>query len=372
MEFRLTKDTGAGTLPRSERYAMFEGSEECSHMTVCTIQTRFAGSIVPGMFIGGVGTEPQHRRSGCVRRQFEHIFPMAEERGWAVSLLHPFSFSYYRKFGYEKVSEHKILEFPMKALDFAPRQNGFVPASTPERLADAAKVYEAFAAAGRHLMFVRMDTGLFESKNGRKTYLRYNAQGEPIAYVIIGLEDYLYVNRMVSVNLHVYEYGYTSPEALWDILGFLRMFEGEMDTIKVHDYSMAPELDGILRHYTHTRYTAIPDIMAKVLDTEKLLLANAYPQRPGHFVLKVEDDMPRVAGTFAVEYADGCAEVRRIAADAPADITASAPALSQLLYAYQPYSAQTAAYLPGVKMGSSAEDFFRAFVPRPRGVFEHF
>lgn len=295
-------------------------------------------------------------------------------RGWMVSLLHPFSFAYYRKFGYEKVADHRILEFPMKALEFVPRCPDLKILERPEQVEDALAVYNAFAQ-NRNILFRRFDGRCYSLKprqDNRLTYLWYDQTGKPAAYVTVGVENHLVVNHMESINLHVYEQAYTSPQSLMAILGFLRMYEGELDSVKIHNCAMCPELDFVLRHYTHTRYTQVPDLMARVLNVKALLEANRYPDVHGHFTVRVEDTLPFTRGTYQVEYEKGRAQVSLLPEGASYDLLAPIQAFAQLVYGYESYTAENAVYLPGLKLENPARDFFAAFPKRDNGLFEHF
>lgn len=59
----------------------------------------------------------------------------------------------------------------------------------------------------------------------------------------VGVEKRMVVNHLESVNLHVYEQAYTSPQSLDAVLGFSGMYEGELDSVKIHNCAMCPELD---------------------------------------------------------------------------------------------------------------------------------
>jgi predicted acetyltransferase len=148
------------------------------------------------------------------------------------------------------------------------------------------------------------------------------------------------------------------------------MFEGEFDEIEFSNIAMAPEIDLLLKHYTHTSYRVIPDIMAKTLNTEMMLLANDYPTKEGEFTVKVEDDMESVGGTFKVAYGGGDCKVSRT--NSAADLTLSASAFTRLIYGYDGVNAELAKYMDGVMIEGRAEDFFLAFPKKPCGVFEHF
>ena len=345
---------------------------EMTHATINTIKTRFAGSWVPTMTVCGVGTRPQFRRQGTVRIMLEDLLHSARENGWYVSLLHPFSFSYYRKFGYERVSDTIIADMPMSALDFQPRYSDLVQLEDADHPEDLIKVFEAFNKK-RNLSFERYSVNQFKIDKSY-TYLYYNEAGECTGYVITQIENhYDGINRMVSDNLHVHELVYLDRDALMHLLAFLRMFEGELKTVRFHDIGPTPEVDLCFRHYMDTRYDIHPDIMARILDTEAMLRANTYPTERGHFTLRVEDCLPDVAGTFRVEYENGKCEVERLDNEcAKADLTVGPTALAKLLYGTDAFNAELASYLDGVKMENDASDFFRAFPKRINGLFEHF
>ncbi|MBR5221186.1 MAG: GNAT family N-acetyltransferase [Clostridia bacterium] len=345
---------------------------EMTHATVNTIRTRFAGSWIPTMTIGGVGTRPQFRRQGTVRELLENLMQSSRENGWYVSLLHPFSFSYYRKFGYERVSDTIIADMPMTALDFLPRYSDLVQLEEAEHPEDILGLFASFNK-NRNLSFDRFSVDQFK-KSKCYTYLYYNEVGTCTGYVITQIENhYDGINRMISDNLHVWEMGYLDRDALLHLLSFLRMFEGELKTIRFHDLGPIPEVDLCLKHFMDTRYDIHPDIMARILNTEAMLRVNAYPTERGIFTLRVEDWLPDVAGTFRVEYENGKCEVERLDSDlSKADLTVGPTALSKLFYGTDSFDATLASYLDGVKMENDAADFFRAFPKRTNGLFEHF
>ncbi|MBP3919592.1 MAG: GNAT family N-acetyltransferase [Clostridia bacterium] len=348
-----------------------EDGKEMSHAGIDTKLTRFAGGWIPTMTVGGVGTLPQYRRQGCVRAMLEDLLPRAREFGWYVSLLHPFSFSYYRKFGYERVADTVICDMPMSALDFLPRYPDLIPLDEAKHPEDILSVFETFSK-NRNLTFQRSDIGNFKKKDS-VTYLYYNEAGVCEGYVITQIDNYYDgINRMVSVNLIVHEIVYLNKNALMHLLSFLRMYEGELKTVHFRDIGMTPEVDLCFKHFMDTKYDMHPDIMARVLDTEAMLRANAYPTEHGVFVLRVEDNLETVRGTYRVEYERGSCEVELLSDTAKADLTVGATALSKFFYGTDAFCDETAAYLDGVKIEGNTRDFFRAFPKRINGLYEHF
>ena len=348
-----------------------DNAEGMAWATMNIRKTRFAGNWVNTMTISGVGTKVQYRRQGCIRNLLENIHPRAKEYGTAVSILHPFSFSFYRKYGYERIADTLIVDFPITALEFLPRYADLKPMSA-NRLDEVVSLYDR-CMAKRNLTFERKNSDQFGNQNGKQMFLYDAPDGHLAGYVIVQpINHYDGVNRMVSDSLDVWELVYEDADALKHLLSFLRMFEGELDTVHLREIGMLPEVDWVLKRYMHTSYTVRPDIAARILDTEAMLRANTYPTAHGVFTLRVEDNLPDVAGTFRVEYADGKCEVERLTDTAAADLTVGATALSRLLYGTDAFDAALASYLDGVKMENAAEDFFRAFPKRINGLYEHF
>ncbi len=61
--------------------------------------------IYPVNYISGVATLPEYRHKGLVREMFAFAFPQMEKRGEPISLLVPFNYPFYEKFGYKQCYE---------------------------------------------------------------------------------------------------------------------------------------------------------------------------------------------------------------------------------------------------------------------------
>jgi predicted acetyltransferase len=85
------------------------------------MKTSFYGEYIPTLGVANVTTKPEYRRSGCVRSVFSYMYDMADSRGWEISYLYPFSFNYYRQFGFERICDTLDLELPISALSFLPQ-----------------------------------------------------------------------------------------------------------------------------------------------------------------------------------------------------------------------------------------------------------
>ena len=144
IKIQITEENQFSTSGSVKCYA--NDGRQISNLSFSTMASRYCGADLKSVSIGGISTSPEYRRGGNVRKMLDKVFELAPERGIAVSFLHPFSFSYYRKFGYEKVADHKVIEFPIGKLEYFERCADWVWVNSVERAEDCVKVYNRFAA----------------------------------------------------------------------------------------------------------------------------------------------------------------------------------------------------------------------------------
>ena len=359
--------------------AVNENGERMSSGGLKIRPIHFAGKEILCGAVGGVGTEPEYRRGGLVREIFTEMAAECDRRAIPLTILHPFSFAYYRNFGFERVADHRVLEFPITALNFVPRYPDLIRCTGDTHNAELAEVYNTFAQNGRHLIFKRSPDH-FPTEDGRKkVYLSRDGEGRPDGYIILEIENYFSVNRMVSVNLHIHELIALTDEAMTKLFGFIRMFEGEMETVKMENIAMIPEVELRLRHYMHTSITILPDIMARINDVKLFFESVPYPAEAGSFTVKTTEPSrspwsgDKTNGVWRVDYKDGAATVEKLPDDtADYDFAADIPALTQLVFGYDSYGYDYARHTENTVWHTPAEAFFRAFPRRPAGIFEHF
>ena len=179
-------------------------------------------------------------------------------------------------------------------------------------------------------------------------------------------------NHFENGVMTVLELVYTSPRALCELLSFIRMYEGELEEVELANIAMSPEVDMLLRNYTHTRYRLLPDIAAKVINTEGMLLAASYPTKEGSLTINVPDGDEGVRGCYKLEWGGEDKRVQRLSDSSDADAVIAPTTLARLLYGYDMINATTIPYLSGVSVEKNIDQFVAAFPKRNVGVFEHF
>ena len=331
-----------------------EISGECvSTALICIRGSRFSGNFIPTMTVADVATLPEYRNRGLVREMLETAHQKAREYGVYVALLHPFSFDFYKKFGYERVSDTVSAAFPLRALDDLPGASALVPIEE-KYYEDVISLFREFSK-NRNLMFDRYNISAFLRKKS-ETYLYFRG-AELFGYILLEKNE-------EQAKILISEAVFKDNDALLALLSHLRQYRDHFDTVEISDIEPIPEIYSVLEGKNVT-YESRGDLAAKILDTEGLLRANTYPVEHGAFTLRVIDPLPTVAGVFKVTYKDTQVTVERLSSDAEADVTADATALLRRLYGCD----KTA---DGITFHKNASDFVRAFPMRINGLFEHF
>jgi predicted acetyltransferase len=352
---------------KSEVFGAFSDDGETIMATIYpnSYYSNYCGTYLPSVGIGSVATLPEYRRCGCIRAIFDEIFRIAPERGWATSFLYPFSYTYYRQFGYERVIQKKTIRIPVSVLNIFERNTNAVLYDNISRIGDILKVYEKYAI--RYNMMFRRDEkshaySTEPHKSKKWTYIWYNKEGAPVSYATITVDNGC---------LNVKELAYSDKAGLCGIIGFLRMFEGQVHEFYFSDLPIDSELDYIINSYSECDYKLHNSAMGRVLLADTLLRFNKYPNEPGHFRLRVNDTLDYNNGVYEVEYADGKSEVKKHA-DGEYDIAADIPSLSRIMFGCDSYDAEKAVYLSGITLNNDADDFFRAFPKRKHHLHDYF
>ncbi len=337
--------------------AAFDNGKLVAGAELYDFRTTCCGNILSTVVVDGVCSQPEHRRSGGIRKIFRKIGETAVENGWVLGFLHPFSIQYYEKFGYANLNRMFAIRVPFSSLTGIPRNTDAI-LYTGEQFEELSALHKK-CALKENLITLKDEKKHFCDKpleNADYTYFRRNKNGEADGYVRFTVSR---PNDLVVSELFV-----LSPEALRGIIGFLRNYDGIVKNLVVGKqyqgsplYCMADRLDGVV--YEHNGSSA-----GRIYDMKKLLECNAYPEEYGKFRILSIDEFEQNKGIFEVEYQNGKAVVTR-KAEGEYDISLTAPAAARLMLAGEGHTAETAAYIDGVEIKGNADDFFRAFPHRP-------
>ena len=275
----------------------------CNDYTV-----NFDGNNVKMSGIGNVATCPHRRRQGGVRACFARaLADMVEQRQY-LSTLHPFSNSYYEKFGYASVSP--VVKYRMPTCHMPYIEGGtfrlFEKGGSVEELR---AVWNRFAAH-YNLMSVRTAEEMVKYReydpyhSDRQLYIYYGPGGVPKAYAAFKKVEY---NGRPSIEIPPEDFAFADVQGLRGILSIAGRFSATYEYVTFElpqEFPVELCLPEIVLGYPamEKRYCG----MARVTAVEPILKMASY-RGSGCVVLEIEDGMlPQNSGRFEVRF-DGSA-----------------------------------------------------------------
>lgn len=278
------------------RYGAYVDNQLAAQAAVLKLQTYIGGKVFDMGGVAGVATWPEFRRQGLVAQLLIQSLIEMKENGQTVSFLHPFSFSFYRKFGWETYTEHKTYTIKTDMLPARIAYEGRFERITGNYglLND---VYQAYASQFNGSL-VRDDFWWKYRINRRKpgqTALYYDKSGAAQGYVIYEVKN---------SRLTVHEFVHLNEPARAAIWSFLAQHDSMIEelTIKMPSNDRLPYLLSNPR----IKQEITPYFMARIVDAEafvsqydfkaadhaddihiQLIDAQA-PWNNGHFLLHID------------------------------------------------------------------------------------
>ena len=334
---------------------------------------RFDGHSVKMTGIGGVGTLPEARRGGHVRRIFEKILPESYEKGYIFSNLSHFSHDFYRKFGYEVTCTRNNIS--ISTSDFDIRSTGeFVPILPGDDTSGLAEVHSSYIANINHgihrdywpdnrawKMFTREDS----CATGTFIYLWIDEKGKPCSYI-----KYKDEVEDGDHKMAVSELAFVDKKGLYGILGIVGSLSAQYSDFKWQMPSFIDPFDFIGDAWAvNTRIN--PREMTRVVNAKAALELMRRPYGSGEYVIEIEDkNITANNGKYLVAFGEGGIKVSSTTKEA--DISCDILSLSQLVTGYRSLENALFSRCEGLQVNGNLDTLLRVFTKRPQHVTEYF
>jgi predicted acetyltransferase len=262
---------------------VFDGEHLVSSLEIHPFTIFFCGRPVQMGGIGAVSTLPEYRRRNLMAKLLERALAIMGERGDVFSMLGPFSYRFYRKFGWELAFHH--WEYTVSVADFAGFGRGagrFLPLTMAD-LPRMKTVYEKYAA-GYNGALKRDDSWWRHllkklEKEGYHFYGYESDQGQ--------LEGYL-LFQFNKGKILVHELVYLSHAAEEEIFRFFHLHSAQAETVVWRAPAGDPSLLVLPEPPLNCRL--VSGMMARVVDVKRALESLSFPpDRVVDFSLKVDD-----------------------------------------------------------------------------------
>lgn len=321
-EFQKDYETGRG--------AFDENGKMCSCLDLIPYTVQYDGKSVTMGGIGGVASLPEEREKRYIRHIFESIMNEMYDRGDVFSYLYPFSFIYYRKFGYELNMRLRIYTFPVSSLKQF-KQIGSVRLFQEDRdRTEIESVYAAFIA-NKNLAVNRTDKlwNKFLEKDPYKDtvylYLWYNAEKKLKGYIQYRVERI----PGAKSNLHVQEFIWLDNEAFRGLLSFMGGLTAQAEKM----IWRAPDFVDLLPVFQdpyEVKQEIITFGMNRIVNVSKAFEGMLTPDGSGEVTVGVKDEFfSRNSGNYTLSWENGRHEIS-LNKKSP-DLTCDIQALTQLI-----------------------------------------
>jgi predicted acetyltransferase len=271
--------------------AVFQGSQIVSLAQLLPFRVFFGNALIPMGGFSGVATPPEHRRKRYVHNLLHYCLAEMRDKSVPLSYLYPFSFAYYRKFGWEQASVFHLYKIPPDYFHGISEVEGGMELKSPDDTQELNTVYEAFverytSACQRDKKYWKMI--LTPPKPDRFAYLWRNGNGEPRGYII-------YENQGKAegpepeVTMSRVEWAALDHEARLGIFRFLRDHDSQLKEIVLRTAPNVPVTPYL--NNPRCKFEIVAGFMARIVDVKQAFEAKSYPAGlAGKVRFRIKDD----------------------------------------------------------------------------------
>ena len=333
---RRRTEIAAGTDSLQGRYGAFtDDGVMMSYLIDNPFSVYFDGHAVSCGGIGSVTTLPEWRASGCMRALLTHVLRRGREEGEVFSMLGPFSYGFYRKFGYE--AAYAAWEYTVPIAQFAPfRHTGWVRrlrGSDEQDLSRLVSLYARFAR--RYNLALVRDEDFFRRRFlnrpdevflNQHTFFYLLGEGEEAGAYLM----YRFVPEEKGSTMEVTDLAFDGAKGLRMLMGYLARMSADYRQVRLR-LPDEVRLQKLLAVPPELRLT--PTRMARVVNVPEALRLAKKPSSLRAVIEAADDVLPENSGRWLVE------GDRVSRTEEEADLVLDVRALAPMLLGSLPYAA---------------------------------
>lgn len=303
------------TMEKADVIGWFDGDTLVSQVAVYPMQVRIYGRTYAMGGLTGVGTYPEYSNMGLMHKLLEQALKNMRQKGQYICYLYPYSIPYYRRKGWEIISDHISYEIG----DYQLPKNRQVPGSVRRVKPDSEEVrstYQRFAMK-THGAVLRDDLAWNEywlwDKDDIMAAIYYSESGEADGYLIYWIENEVF---------HIKDMIFQNEEARTGLWNFVSAHFSMIDRVEGNTFTDEPL--AFLLEDASIKETISPYFMGRIVDFAAFI--ENYPfkagaQREWKFTM-TDPILECNQGTFCLRIgADGKGTATRIAEPCPDTIS---------------------------------------------------
>ncbi|SFB37587.1 Predicted acetyltransferase [Lentibacillus halodurans] len=291
-QYDLTEDALKKKQEETKRHIIWgwmEDDQLAAKLHLIPLSCYVNGKVFEMGGICSVATWPEYRRQGAVKQLLYHTLHDMRQHGQTLSFLHPFSFAFYRKYGWEHAFSEKEYQIPMAHLKRQWDTSGYIRRIKND-MAILHTIYTEYAKTFNGTL-VR-DASWWEQRVLKGDWLKavaYSEGGKAQGYI-------LYKVKEEKVTVHELVYNTLNAQKL--LLQFIANHDSMAETVEM----VVPENDNLSLIVDEPQFDQKinPYFMARIVDV--LAFLKQYPFHGGtnaSIILHIDDRfLPENSGVY--------------------------------------------------------------------------
>lgn len=268
-------------LKNADVIGWFNEDQLVSQLCIYPCQVNIHGKIFSMGGLTGVGTYPEYANLGLMNDLIKSGLQIMRDKGQWISYLYPYSIPYYRRKGWEIMSDHLTFTIKDSQIPKNVGVKGFAE-RLPVTDKDVIAVYDKFARSN-HGALIRgkqewEEYWRWENEDERTAAVYYDKDDVPQGYILYWIEEDIF---------HIKDIIYLNQEARVGLWNFVYAHYSMVDEVQGNIYKNDPL--HFLLDDGQIKETIEPYYMARIVDVTEFL--NNFPFKesdiftPFHFVV---------------------------------------------------------------------------------------
>ncbi|WP_078546581.1 GNAT family N-acetyltransferase [Litchfieldia alkalitelluris] len=211
--------------------------------------------------IAGVATYPEHRRNGNVKEMLIHSLKVMKAQGQTISMLHPFSIPFYRKYGWEVLSNRIKITMTKNDLYMLGETKGYVKRYVQEnQFNDLQNTYEEFATRFSGMLVRHNEWWKKNVIDDLKGAIYYDVLNSPKGYLLYSIKN---------SKMEIEEFIALDGEAKKGLWNFICQHDSMINELVITTYDNDPFFFSINNPMIKTELS--PYFMVRIVDVISFL-----------------------------------------------------------------------------------------------------
>ncbi|MDT2756567.1 GNAT family N-acetyltransferase [Enterococcus asini] len=351
----------------SWNYGSFDENDDLASQVMATpFQVDLFGDRHVMAGIGFVATYPEYRSQGRIDRIMKQLLADCREEGVTLSYLAPFSYSFYRRYGYELTFERAVYEVPSIDWPDSARTAGQVKRLSWEKAQGV--IQEVYQKAPKHHKggLVREDWWEQFKFPLRKDYqyaIYYDEKGIAQGYLV-----YLLAPGIFTIA----EWSWLTGAAFSGLNRFVASHKGSVAKI-VYDVGFDGDNLQFLATNPMTHFRVRPEMMARVVDVKRFLKASKKIRNlKKSIAFEITDDVyaPWNQGIFELQKQGADVGIKQVEATVLPTISLTIQRFTQLFMGY--LTPEVLLAYDFLKMDENLLEDLKEIVPNQKPILEDY